>query len=201
VTEWRIAGPYFESCNCDPICSCRKVDGAPGSRAQYRYCQFAVGWSVDEGQHGDIDLGGRKVVMVGYWDEDEPGAPWRVGVYVDSGATDIQRGLLGAIVTGREGGSPHRQYGQAISEVLFVEPAAIEIVHESGKQHIFVKGHVDARAHGRFETDSTVSCGVPGHDRAGYEVVMDVLDVKSPLLEFSYEGRCGFAASFDYRSD
>ena len=156
---------------------------------------------MDEGRHGDTDLGGRKVVMVGYWDEDEPGAPWRVGVYVDSGATDIQRGLLGAIVTGREGGSPHRQYGQAISEVLFVEPAAIEIVHESGKQHIFVKGHVDARAHGRFETDSTVSCGVPGHDRAGYEVVMDVLDVKSPPFEFSYEGRCGFAASFDYRSD
>ncbi len=177
------------------------VDGRPGSRAQYRYCQFAVGWSVTEGRYGDVDLSDRQAVMVGYWDEDEPGAPWRVGVYVDSGASVEQRELLGAIVTGRQGGSPRRQYGTAISEVLFVEPAAIEIGHDSGGQHIFVKGHVDARARGRYETASTVSCGVPGHDRAGYEVLMDVLDVRSVPFEFSYEGRCGFAASFDYRSD
>lgn len=88
----------------------------------YRYCQFAVGWSVTEGRHGDLDLSGRQVVMVGYWDEDEPGAPWRVGVYVDSGASAAQRELLGAIVTGRHGGTPRTQYAGAISEVLFVEP-------------------------------------------------------------------------------
>ncbi len=86
--------------------------------------------------------------MVGYWDEDEPGAPWRVGVYVDSGASDQQREVLGRIVTGREGGSPWKQYGRAISEV-----------------------------------------------------VSSVLDVKGGPFEFSYEGRCGFVASFDYRSD
>jgi hypothetical protein len=160
-----------------------------------------VGWSVAEGRHGDIDLSGRQVVMVGYWDEDEPGAPWRVGVYVDSGASADQRELLGAIVTGREGGTPRKQYAGAITEVLFVEPASIEIGHEAGRQHLVVDGHVEARANHRFDTDSTVSCGVPGHDRAGYEVVTAVLDVNAAPFEFSYQGRCGFAASFDYRSD
>lgn len=201
MTEWRITGPYFESCNCDAICPCRMVDGRPGSRATYRYCQFAVGWSVSEGRHGDVDLGKRQVVMVGYWDEDEAGAPWRVGVYVDSGATAEQRELLGAIVTGRLGGTPRKQYAGAISEVLFVQPATIEIGHDAGRQHIDVRGHVEAMARGRFQTDSTVSCGVPGHDRAGYEVVMDVLEVNGGPFEYRYEGRCGFAASFDYRSD
>lgn len=201
MTQWRIAGPYFESCNCDAICPCRQVDDRPGSRASYQYCQFAVGWSVTEGQYGDEDLSGRRVVMVGYWDEDEPRAPWRVGVYVDSDATATQREALGAIVTGRQGGTPRKQYAEAISEVLFVEPADIEIGHDEGKQHIDVRGHVEARARSRYETDSTVTCGVPGHDRAGYEVVMDVLDVNGGPFEYSYEGRCGFAASFDYRSD
>jgi len=177
------------------------VDGRPGSRAQYRLCQFAIGWSVAEGRHGDVDLRGRHAVMVGYWDEDEPGAPWRVGVYVDSGASDEQRGALGRIVTGRERGSPWKQYGRAISEVVFVEPAEIEIVHDAGRQHILVDGHVDVKTRGRYDTSSTVSCGVPGHDRAGYEVVTSVLDVKGGPFEFSYEGRCGFVASFDYRSD
>ena len=201
TAAWRIAGPYFEACSCEAICPCRSIDGAPGSRATYRYCQFAVGWTVAEGHHGDLDLGGRQVVMVGYWDEDERGAPWRVGVYVDENASVAQRELLAAIVTGRQGGSPARQYAGAISEVRFVEPAAIQIEHNPGAQRIEVHGHVDARAVRRFGTDSTVSCGVPGHDRAGYEVVTSLLQVNGGPFEFTFEGRCGFAASFDYRSD
>ena len=199
--RWRIAGPYFESCNCEAICPCRTVDGNAGSRAMFRYCQFAIGWTVAEGYYGALDLSGRSGVMVGYWDEDERGAPWRVGVYVDDGATDAQRELLAGLLTGRHGGTPARQYAGAISEVLFVEPASVEIDHQDGSQRIHVRGHVEAMAARRFETDSSVSCGVPGHDRAGYEVVMDRLDVTGGGLEFAFDGRCGFAASFDYRSD
>ena len=197
---WRIAGPYFESCNCEAICPCRSIDGRPGSRATYRYCQFAVGWSVAEGGHGELDLAGRQVVMVGYWDEDERGTPWRVGVYVDDGATEAQRDLLAGIVTGRQGGSPARQYAGAISEVLFVEPAAITIDH-AAPQRIEVRGHVKALAAARVETESIVTCGVPGHDREGYEVVMDLLQVKAGALDFVFERRCGYVATFDYRSD
>jgi hypothetical protein len=53
----------------------------------------------------------------------------------------------------------------------------------------------------RFVSDSTVSCGVPGHDRKGYEVVMDLLEVNAGALDFAFERRCGFVATFDYRSD
>jgi hypothetical protein len=198
---WRIAGPYFESCNCDAICPCRSVDGGPGSRASYRYCQFAIGWTLVEGHHGELDLAGRQAVMVGYWDEDERGTPWRVGVYVDESASEEQRDVLAGIITGREGGSPARQYAGAISQVLFVESAGITIDHVPGGQRIEVRGHVDARAAARFETDSIVSCGVPGHDREGYEVVMQLLQVSGGGLDFAFERRCGFAATFDYRSD
>jgi hypothetical protein len=200
-TDWRIAGPYFESCSCEAICPCRSVDGKAGSRAQYRYCQFAVGWKVEAGHYGEIDLSGRRVVMVGYWDEDERGSPWRVGVYVDDGAREDQRELLAGIVTGRHGGTPARQYAPAISEVVFVEPATVELDHEPGKQQILVGDHVEARAAARYETDSSVSCGVPGHDREGYEVIMDVLKVSGGGFDFAFDRRCGFAASFDYRSD
>jgi hypothetical protein len=31
--------------------------------------------------------------------------------------------------------------------------------------------------------------------------ISSVLDVKGGPFEFSFEGRCGFVASFDYRSD
>ena len=200
-TNWRIAGPYFESCSCEAICPCRSVDGKPGSGAQYRYCQFAIGWKVDAGHYGEIDLSGRRVVMVGYWDEDERGSPWRVGVYVDEGAREDQRELLAGIVTGRRGGSPARQYAGGISEVIFVEPATAELDYERGNHRIQMRDHVEARSAGRYETESTVSCGVPGHDREGYEVIMDVLKVSGGAFDFAFDRRCGFAASFDYRSD
>jgi hypothetical protein len=201
MTDWRIAGPYFESCNCEAICPCRRVDGRPGSRATYQLCQFATAWTVAEGHHGEQDLAGRQMVMVGYWDEDERGAPWRVGVYADESASSTEREVLAQMVTGRLGGTPARQYAAAISEVLFVEPAAIEIDHAPGRQSIRVRGHVQAQARGRYETGSTVTCGVPGHDRPGYEVVMEELQVNDGALDFSFTGRCGFASSFDFRSD
>jgi len=201
VNDWHITGPYFEACNCDAICPCRSVNGGPGSKAPYRYCRFAVSWTVAKGSHGTIDLSGRRVVMVGYWDEEEPGTPWRVGVYVDRDASEEQRHLLAGIVTGREGGTPYRQYAAAIREVLFVRSGDIQIDHEpKGRQRIRVAGNVDVEAAAVFPTDAEVTCGVPGHDRAGYEVIADHLRVHSEELDFTYEGRCGFVASFDYRS-
>jgi hypothetical protein len=201
-TSWRIAGPYFESCNCDAICPCRRIGGRPGTRAQFRLCQFAIGWSVAEGHYGPADLAGRRVVMVRYWDEDEKGTPWRVGVYVDNEATAEQRDVLAGIITGRKGGSPSRQYATCINEVLFVESRDISLVHEPrGRQRLEVTGHVDVAARGAFDTTESVTCGVPGHDRPGYEVVVDHLRVTADGLDFNFEGNCGYVATYDYRSD
>lgn len=65
MTEWRIAGPYFEACNCDAICPCRMVERGPGSRAQYGFCQCAIGWSVTEVRHGDVNLSHRHAEGLG----------------------------------------------------------------------------------------------------------------------------------------
>ena len=201
-SSWRIAGPYFESCNCDAICPCRSIDGRPGSRAQFRFCKFALGWSVAEGHHGPADLAGRRVVMVGYWDEDEKGAPWRVGVYVDQEASAAHREVLAGIITGRLGGTPYRQYATCITEVLFVDSTDINLVHEPrGKQRLEVAGHVDVAAREPFDTTAAVTCGIPGHDRPGYEVVVDHLRVHADRMDFDFAGNCGYVATYDYRSD
>lgn len=198
--QWRISGPYFESCNCDPICPCRRVDGRTPSGVDL--CQFALAWSVQTGRFDGIDLSGRRAVIAGYWDFDgKDGWPWRVGVYVDSGADDRQREILAGILTGKHGGTPSRRYAGAITEVLFVEPAQIEIDHEPGRQFISVRGRVDARARAPFATDSRVSCGISGHDREGYEVIMEGLTVQGGGLDFAFSGNCGYASTFDYRSD
>jgi uncharacterized protein DUF1326 len=140
--------------------------------------------------------------MVGYWDFDGKEAwPWRVGLFIDADASETARDAMAAILTGQKGGTPSRQYAPAIREVLFVRPAGIAIDHTPGHEVISVRGQVQAATARPFDTTSAVTCGIPGHDRAGRELVMEGLDVHAGLIDFSFTGNCGFASSYDYRSD
>jgi hypothetical protein len=159
MSSWRIAGPYFESCNCDAICPCRRVDSRAGSAVDL--CRFALAWTVTEGYFDHLDLASRQAVMVGYWDYDGSDWPWRVGVFVDAAASDVQRDALSGILTGRHGGTPRRQYATSITTVLFTASAEISIDHTAGGQSIDVRGRVSARARERCATEARISCGIP----------------------------------------
>lgn len=198
---WRVAGPYVEACNCEAICPCRVVGGRDGRRATYQLCQFAIAWTVVEGHYASVDLSGLGVVMAGYWDEDEAGTPWRVVLYVDSGADEAQSTALADIFLGRAGGTPANNYAGAIREVLGVHKARIDISHAKGSQRIRAGDAVEVRARAPYPQSETVACGVPGLDRPGQELVHEVLRVADPALEFEFHGRCGFATDFDYSGD
>jgi hypothetical protein len=43
-----------------------------------------------------------------------------------------------------------------------------------------------------------VTCVIPGHGRAGRELVVDELSVRDGLLEFELTGRCGYESRFEY---
>jgi hypothetical protein len=201
VTDWRVTGRYVEACNCEAICPCRSVGGRGGGRAQFQLCQFALAWTVDAGRFGELDLAGLEAVMAGYWDEDERGAPWRVRLYVDARADRPRQAALADILLGRAGGTPARNYAVAIKEVYGVRPAKIEVLHERGHQGIRVDDAVTALARAPFASDEIVSCGIPGHDHPGEELIHETLRVDDDPLSFEFRGRCGFAATFDYSSE
>ena len=201
MIAWRVTGRYVEACNCEAICPCRSIGGRRRSRAQYQLCQFAIAWTVDQGHFGDIELAGLNAVMAGYWDEDEPGVPWRVRLYVDQRADDAGQTALAEIFLGRAGGTPSRNYTPAIKEVYGVRPAEIAVTHERGRQQILAGDAVLVAARTPFGSDEIVSCGIPGHDRPGEELVHEILKVEDDPLTFEFHGRCGFATTFDYRSD
>jgi hypothetical protein len=200
VTEWRLTGRYVEACNCEAICPCRSVGGRAGGRAQYQLCQFALAWTVDIGHCGELDMAGLQVVMAGYWDEDEPGVPWRVRLYVDARADSRRQAALADFFLGHAGGTPARNYTTAIKEVYGVRPAHIEVVHDGGRQGIRVDDAVTMLARAPFLSQASVSCGIPGHDHPGEELVHETLKVEDDPLSFEFRGRCGFAANFDYHT-
>ena len=44
VLPWTVAGSYYEVCNCEAICPCRRSAGAKGGRPSYENCDFALSW-------------------------------------------------------------------------------------------------------------------------------------------------------------
>lgn len=99
-----VEGSYYEACNCDAICPCRRQSGLQGGRSTYGICQFLLSWQVRCGTAGALDLSRLAVVMAGFYDDDEEGSPWRIMLFVDENADEAQFGALSSIFLGRSGG-------------------------------------------------------------------------------------------------
>ena len=94
---WAVAGSYFEACNCEAVCPCRTVGERAGGRSTYGICQFALSWQISQGRADRLRLDDLGVVMAGWYDDDEPGSPWRVSLYLDERAGHEQHAALAAI--------------------------------------------------------------------------------------------------------
>lgn len=199
--DWWIEGTYFEACNCEAVCPCRQQGDRPGGRSTFGTCDFALSWIIDRGKANDLDLDGLEVVMAGRYDDDEPGSPWRVALYIDESAGSDQQSAVADMFLGRAGGSTLANFAKAIDEVYAIRLAKIRLDHTSGRQRIDVEDQVTVRAIEPVNVDATVSCGIPGHDHPGTELRCSEMSVDEPPLRWEVTGRCGFATDFAYRSD
>ena len=201
--SWRIRGSYFESCNCDAICPCRRIDGVSGGRSTHGECLGLLSWLIEEGDAGGVDLGGQPVALATRYSDDEEGSPWTWILYLDQGTSRDQRDALEAIYAGRLGGDAQKHFPWAwkASELAAVRPVEIEVEHTRRRQWLRIRDHVSVRIRARYDGPETVTCVIPGHEREGEELVADELIVEDGPLAFSYRGVCGYASDFDYKGD
>jgi hypothetical protein len=201
--DWHVRGSYFEGCNCEAICPCRSVRGAPGGASTYGECFGAVSWQVVDGRADGVDLSGLRVVLtLRYSDGVQPATQWEVVLYVDEGADDRQHQALANIFLGRAGGTVAAQYGPAIGEVHAVRRARITVEHTAPRRRIHVAGYLIVEAEEPASEPGEVACGIPGLDRPGTELWNDVARSYDPALRWEVRGRgASFATDFDYRSD
>jgi hypothetical protein len=201
--HWRVAGSYFEACNCDAICPCRSVGGRPGGPSSFGECFGALSWHVHEGHADGIDLADLRTVMaVRYYDRVQPSTPWEVVLYVDDRAAQDQLEALAAIFLGRAGGTVADLYGPAIGDVHAVRRARITLEHVAPRKRIDVVGYVTVEAEGEASDPGDVRCGIPGFDHPGTELHGDGLSSSDPALRWEVRGRrhAAFASHFEYVS-
>ena len=197
---WRIRGTYFESCNCDAICPCRRVDGVPGGRSTHGVCMGVLSWLIEEGAVDGTDLAGLPVAMAISYSDDEPGSPWTAILYLDARSTAEQRRALTEIFTGALGGDAERHFPWTWkdSRVVAIRPVAIDVDHTRRRQRLRIRERASVRIRDRHDSSSTVSCVISGHERAGEELVTDELVVEDAELQFTFRGTCGYGSTFDY---
>ncbi len=201
--SWTVSGTYFEACNCDAVCPCRwEGERQDDGLSTYETCDFALSWRVTTGRIGTLDLSALSVVMAGtYSNHVTPRTPWRVILYVDEGADAAQQRALTDIFLGRAGGTTLRNFAAGIGEIYAVRPTRIALDHTTNRESIEAGAYVSARTQRPAPSAGMVSSGIPGHDRPGQELVMDMFRVADPPFGWELRGRCGFATDFAYNSD
>ena len=80
---WSVSGSYYESCNCEAVCPCRRLNGKPGG----------------------VGLAGRQVVMAGFYSDAEAGKPWSIKLFIDEQAAPEPYRELERIFLGKAGGN------------------------------------------------------------------------------------------------
>lgn len=192
---YSISGSYYEACNCDAICPCRKQGDTPGGRSTYGVCDFLLSWHINNGHMGSVDLSGLNVSIAGTYNDDVGDDIWSVFIYIDEAASKQQFDAISRIFSGQTGGN--LSVTAYFSTILGIKPAAIRLDHTAGVETIHIGTSASAHVVRDFEFDDTVSCGIPGHDHPGQESVSS-LTVQDAPLAFSYSERCGFATDFAY---
>jgi hypothetical protein len=197
--DWRIAGYYLESCNCDPICPCRMVNGVLGGRSTHGVCLAVDSWRIEKGHCGDVALDGLAAALVIRYDDDEPGSPWSIVLHIDERADERQRQALEDIFLGRLGGQRVLQlpWVRKPSDLLDVRVGRIELADGE----LRVDDAVRLRATRRYETDDDVRCVIPGYDRPGTELIADEFVVDDDPFGWQLAGNCAYVSDFDYASD
>jgi len=193
--SWRIAGSYFETCSCDVVCPCT---ASLALGASYDYCRVVLVFHVKEGEVEGVDVGGLTVAAVAETPKVMTDGNWRLGVFIDSAASDEQAEKLGGVFSGALGG-PMEALGPLVGENLGVERAAIE-VREDGLTHsVKIGDAVD------FEIEDVVPFGVESGEPArltgifhpvGSELTI-AKATRSSINAFGieYEGKTGLSTS------
>src|SRR5436305_12757638 len=98
--SWSLKGSYVETCSCELMCPCNlSFDHG----ATYDYCRVTLAFNVREGDVEGTDISGRRVVMIADSPKMMTDGNWKVGVYVDDGASDAQVDKLVKVFAGQIG--------------------------------------------------------------------------------------------------
>lgn len=108
-TAYRIKVHNLETCNCEHGCGCQ-FGGFP----DHGGCEFIIGYEVIEGNYGEVDLAGTRLVIGAKYPKAIHEGGGRAVLFVDENASAEQVEGVAMIFSGQAGGMPW----EAIADTL-----------------------------------------------------------------------------------
>src|SRR3954453_15124943 len=121
--SWNLTGSYVETCSCELMCPCNLTFS---HGATYDFCRVTLVFNIREGAVDSTDIAGGQVALIAETPKVMTDGNWRVGVFVDDGASDEQFDQLVQVFSGQLGG-PMAGLAPLIGEMLGVEGAVIDV--------------------------------------------------------------------------
>ena len=151
-----------------------------------------------QGAVESTDIAGRKVALIADTPKVMTDGNWRVGVFIDDGATDAQFDQLVKVFSGQLGG-PMAGLAPLIGEMLGVERAAIEVDDDGLRHSVRIGDTID------FEIEDIVPFGVETGEPvkfsgmfhpAGSDLTMaEAKRSRISAFGIQYEGKTGLSKS------
>lgn len=194
--SWSIEGTYFETCSCELMCPCNfSFDHG----ATYDHCRVTLVFDIGAGEIEGTDVSGRTIAVIADTPKVMTEGNWRLGMFVDDGASDEQMQKLTAVFGGEMGG-PMAGLAPLVGEVLGAERAPIEVVEDGLSHSVRIGEAID------FEVEDIVPFGVETGEPvrlagvfhpAGSELTAAEAK-RSSISAFGieYEGKSGLSSAF-----
>ena len=198
---WNLTGSYIETCSCELMCPCNlSFDHG----ATYDYCRVTLVFVIKQGDVDGTDIAGRTVAIIADTPKVMTDGNWRLGVFVDDGADDVQFDKLVKVFSGQLGG-PMAALAPLVGEVLGAERAPITIQEDGVTHSVRIGNAID------FEIQDIVPFGVETGTPVKFDGMFHPVGSDLTMAEakrsqinaygISYEGKTGLSkAEFSWAS-
>lgn len=137
-TAYRVRAQSVEACSCAHGCNCQ-FGGTPNEGK----CEFVIGYVVDEGKFGYVDLAGVRAVVAAKYPNAIHEGHGHVVLFVAERASPEQVTAFTTILSGQAGGMPWEALAGTIERFEGPIPKAIDIAIDGQKAHIRIPGAIE----------------------------------------------------------
>lgn len=196
---WKLAGTYFENCNCDWVCPCTVTSFASPSTGDR--CQVILNYHVSSGEVDGVDVSGRSVSIVADSPKRMLDGGWRVGLIIDDKASKEQADKLTAVFAGQVGG-PMASIAPLIGELLGVERLPIQYSDQGNRHSIRIGDDVaiEVEDYAAQEGGETTKLTGVFHPSGSTITIARPTDSKIRAfgMQFENAGKSAFSAPFNW---
>jgi hypothetical protein len=135
---YRVRAQSVEACSCAQGCNCY-LGGTPNEGI----CEFIIGYDIQEGRLGDVDLRGVRAVVAAKYPNAIHEGHGHVVLFVDQGASPEQVSALVTILSGQAGGMPWEAIAATIEKFEGPIQRPIEMGVNGQRGKVRIAGAID----------------------------------------------------------